>query len=258
MKYLYYPGCTLKTKAKELDAYAINSMKALGVDFKEYDDWQCCGAVYPQSKDEIANRLSSIRALDSARKDERGLLTLCSACFHVMKRVNHDMQNDSNIKTRANNYLSLDMPYLGEANVVHFLEMLRDDIGFDKLKEHVKNPLAGRKIGAYYGCLLLRPSNVMKFDNPESPSIIEDFIRAIGAEPVVYAYRNECCGSYSSLDDGQIVKRLCDNIVNSAIQKGADCLITACPLCKYNLLQNDDLPTYYFTELLAEAFDVKN
>ncbi|MCL2873884.1 MAG: CoB--CoM heterodisulfide reductase iron-sulfur subunit B family protein [Defluviitaleaceae bacterium] len=257
MEYLYYPGCTLKTKAKELDAYAVKSMKALGVDFKEFDDWQCCGAVYPQAKDEIAARLSSIRALDEARKEKRDLLTICSACFHVMKRVNFDIASDIDIRTKANNYLELDIQYAGESKVFHFLEMLRDDIGFDKLKNHVVNPLTGRKIGAYYGCLLLRPSDVMQFDDTENPTIIEDFIRAIGAEPIVYSYRNECCGSYSALKNKDLVQNLSRNIINSAIQKGAESLITACPLCRYGLMQNDDLPVYYFTELLAEALGVK-
>ena len=260
MAYLYYPGCTLKTKAKELDSYALKSMKALGVDFKEFDDWQCCGAVYPQAKDELATRLSSVRALESAQKEQRSLLTLCSACHHVMKRINHDMHTDSDIRDKVNNYLSLESPYSGEVMVVHFLEMLRDNIGFGELKKIVVNPLTGRKIGAYYGCLLLRPSNVMQFDDPENPSVIEDFLSAIGAEPIVFSYRNECCGAYKALDDKKLVQGFCKNIINSGVQKGSEALITACPLCRYNLTKNsgsNDLPVYYFTELLAEALGVK-
>ena len=260
MAYLYYPGCTLKTKAKELDSFALNSMKALGIDFKEFDDWQCCGAVYPQAKDELATRLSAVRALDAAKKEQRSLLTLCSACHHVIKRVNHDMRTDSDIRNKVNNYLSLETPYCGETTLVHYIEMLRDTVGFNELKKHVSKPLTGRKIGAYYGCLLLRPSDIMQFDDPENPSVIEDFISAIGAEPVVFSYRNECCGGYVALDDEKLVQGLCENIMISVSHKGADSLITACPLCKYNLAKNSGnnaLPIYYFTELLAEALDVK-
>ena len=92
-------------------------------------------------------------------------------------------------------------PYEGDTQVLHYLELLRDVVGFDKIKEAVVNPLTGRKIGAYYGCLLLRPGKVMSFDDPENPKIIEDFIRALGAEPVVYPMRNECCGGYVSIED---------------------------------------------------------
>ena len=127
----------------------------------------------------------------------------------------------------------------------------------DKLKEAVVNPLTGRKVGAYYGCLLLRPSNVMAFDDPENPTILEDFIRALGAEPVMYPYRNECCGGYISIKEQDKAAALCKKITDSAEGFQADCLVTACPLCKYNLSKNSNLPIVYFTELLAEALGIK-
>lgn len=259
MKYSYYPGCTLKNKAKDLDAYARASAKALGFELEEIENWQCCGGVYPLGSDEIATKLSSVRALNEAKEKGQDLVTLCSACHHVIKRVNDDMKNVDDIRFRANNYLKLDTPYAGETKVVHFLELLRDTIGFDELKKRVVNPLTGKKIGAYYGCLLLRPSGILAFDDPENPKIIEDFIRAIGAEPVIYPYRNECCGGYISLKEKDMAKNMCDKITESASGFGADMLITACPLCMYNLNKSaeKDLPVYYFTELLAEALGVK-
>ena len=258
-KYLYYPGCTLKTKAKKLDAYAISSMKFLGIDFEEFDEWQCCGAVYSQATDEIATRLSSVRVLDEARRNQCEVLTLCSACHHVIKRVNHDMSSNADIRDKVNNYSEFEVPYNGEVKVVHFLEMLRDFVGFDELKKQVVRPLTGLRIGAYYGCLLLRPGSTMKFDDPENPAIMEDFIRAIGATPVIYSYRNECCGGYVALDDKKLVQGLCKKIVDSSSEKAAQALVMACPLCKYNLNENgpkSELPLYYFTELLARALGV--
>ena len=259
MKYTYYPGCTLRTKAKDLDAYARASAKALGFELEEVENWQCCGGVFPLGTDEIATKLSSVRALNEAKEKGQDLVTLCSACHHVIKRVNNDMKNNDDIRTRANNYMQLDTPYAGETNVLHFLEVLRDKVGFDALKKAVVNPLTGKKIGAYYGCLLLRPGKVLGFDNPENPTIIEDFIRAIGATPVVYPYRNECCGGYVSLREKKMAKNMCDKIKDSAAGFGAEMLITACPLCMYNLNKSSetDLPVYYFTELLAEALGVK-
>ena len=257
MIYSYYPGCTLRNKAKDLDAYARASAKALGFELQELETWQCCGGVYPLGSDEIASKLPSVRALNDAKHRGQDLVAVCSACYHVLKRVNDDMKNVEDIRTRANNYMGLETPYGGETQVLHVLEVLRDRVGFDELKKKVVNPLTGRKIGAYYGCLLLRPSKVMGFDNAEDPTILEDFIRALGATPVVYPYRNECCGGYISIKEPQKATQLCDKITESAKSFEADCLVTAGPLCKYNLNKSGKLDVVYFTELLAEALGVK-
>lgn len=259
MTYAYFPGCTLKTRGKELDIWGRRSMEALGVTLEELPEWQCCGAVYPMAKDEIATRLSSVRALMAAREQSRELVTLCSACHHVIKRVNADIKENETIRDRVNAYLAPEVPYTGETTVLHYLEVLRDRVGFDKIKELVKNPLTGRKIGAYYGCMLLRPSRQMAFDDPENPTIMEDFIRAIGAEPVIYAQRNECCGGYVTIEDSGFAKKRAQAVLSNAAAMGAEQVITACPLCLYNLRENGGgiLPTAYFTELLAEALGIK-
>lgn len=134
------------------------------------------------AKDEIATKLSAVRALEYAKRNGGKLLTLCSACHNVIKRTNEDMRGDENISFKANNYLKFEEPYRGETQVLHYLELLKNEIGFDEIAKKVVRPL-NRKIGAYYGCLLLRPSGVMAFDNPENPTIIEDFIRAVGGTP---------------------------------------------------------------------------
>lgn len=258
MKISYYPGCTLKTKANDLDVYARLSAAALGIEMEEIENWQCCGAVYPMARDEIATKLSAVRALDYAKHHGGKLLTLCSACHNVIKRTNEDMRSDKDISSRANNYLALEEPYRGETQVLHYLELLRDVVGFDNIARKVVKPL-NKKVGAYYGCLLLRPSGVMAFDDPENPHIIEDFIRAIGGTPVVYPFRNECCGAYVALKNAELPKKRSTMVLTSAKEKGAEEVITACPLCLYNLQANGEgiLPVRYFTELLAEALGVK-
>lgn len=259
MTFSYYPGCTLKTKAKDLDIYARKSAEALGVTLEELPEWQCCGATYPMASDEIASKLSSVRALMSAKSLGNDLVTLCSACHHVIKRVNWDMQNNQDLRTKVSNYMKTE-EYCGDTKVIHYLELLRDVIGFDNIKEKVTNPLKGKKIAPYYGCMLLRPSKQMQFDNPENPVIMENFIRAIGAEPVEYPYKNECCGGYVAMSNNDLAIKKSENVVASAKENGADCIITACPLCLYNLDANtveNKLPVYYFTELLAEALGVK-
>lgn len=260
MIYSYYPGCTLKNKAKDLDECARLSAEALGFTLQEIPEWQCCGGTYTSAKDEITTKLASIRALVAARDAKQDLVTLCSACHNVIKQVNFDMKENEDICFKANNYLKLDTPYSGETNVYHFLEVLRDKVGFDNLAKAVKNPLTGKKVGAYYGCLLLRPSTVLQFDDPENPEIMENFIKALGAEPVIYGMRNECCGGYTILENEDAAMRKSANVLANAADMGADCLITACPLCQYNLLQNslsDQTPVYYFTQLLAHALGLK-
>ncbi len=260
--YSYFPGCTLKNKAKDLDAYARASAEALGFKLEEIPDWQCCGGTYPLAKDEIATKLSSVRALADAKSSGRDLVTLCSACYNVLKQVNNDMQNDENVILKVNNYLKHDdIEYHGETKVIHFLEVLRDVIGWDNVKKAVKKPFTGKKIGAYYGCLLLRPGKVLQFDDPENPQIIEDFIKAIGGTPVIYAQRNECCGAYAAFEDPSIPKKRTDAILSNAEDFGAEFLVTSCPLCRYNLIKNkgdSKLDVIYFTELLAEALGVKD
>ena len=259
MTYAYFPGCTLKTKGKDLDRWGRASAEALGFTLEELPQWQCCGAVYPMAKDEIATRLSSVRALMAAQAQGRELVTLCSACHHVIKRVNGDMKNDDQIRDRVARYLGLETPYAGETTVLHYLEVLRDRVGFEEVAKKVVHPLTGRKIGAYCGCLLLRPSHEMGFDDPENPRILEDFIRAIGAEPVIYARRNECCGGYCTVENRDYAAKQVDRIMENARSCGAEMLITACPLCMYNLRENAEngLPVHYFTELLAQALGVK-
>ncbi|MBQ0003189.1 MAG: CoB--CoM heterodisulfide reductase iron-sulfur subunit B family protein [Treponema sp.] len=270
MTYSYYPGCTLKNKAKELDYFARESAKVLGFELCELSEWQCCGGTYQTAKNEIAPKLSSVRALADSRKSNQDLVTLCSACYNVLKQVNAEISGDENVAFKVNNYLKADgYEYHGETKVIHYLEVLRDTIGFEKVKEAVakanggdikNSPFFNKKIGAYYGCLLLRPSKVMQFDDPENPEILEDFIKALGAVPVIYAERNECCGAYTMFEDEKIPQNRTKKIITNAKDFGAEFLITSCPLCRYNLIKNqseEKLDVIYFSEILANALGIK-
>ncbi len=259
MRMNYYPGCTLKTKAAKLDAAARNAAGALGIELAELPEWQCCGAVYPLSREEIATKLSAVRSLAAARDSGGTLVTLCSACHHVMKRVNDDMLRDEGVRLRANNYLALEKPYAGETGVVHYLEMLRDSVGFDEIARRVVKPLEGKKVAAYYGCMLLRPSGVMRFDNPENPAIMENLIKALGGTPVPFARRVQCCGGYVALESAGMARDRVESVLSGAKRDGAELIITACPLCLYNLRENagaTTIPVAYITEVLASALGV--
>ena len=257
MKFSYFPGCTLKNKAIILDVYARKSAEALGVTLEEIEDWQCCGGVFTTANDEIATKLSSVRVLKAAKAKEQALVTVCSACHNVVKQTNYAMQNDPEFAGKVNRYMAED-EYDGSTQVYHYLELIRDVIGYDKVKEATVNPLKGKKIAAYYGCLLLRPNSVMRMDDPENPQIMEDLIRAIGADPVIYPYRNECCGGYVRMESPEFAIKKSLSVSESAKKAGADVIVTACPLCKYNLEKSgSEIPVVYITELLAEAFGIK-
>ncbi|MCL2575479.1 MAG: CoB--CoM heterodisulfide reductase iron-sulfur subunit B family protein [Defluviitaleaceae bacterium] len=256
MKFYYYPGCTLSTKAKELDICARLSAQALGIELVEIENWQCCGAVYPLGTDVIAQKLPSIRALKTAAQANIPLVTMCSACHHVLKRVNNDAIVSKEFRDTIARF-DPDLAYDGSAKVLHYFEVLRDYVGFDKIREKIVNPMTSVKIGAYYGCMLLRPSGVMAFDDAENPTIIEDFINAIGATPIKYAMRNECCGGYISLAQPEKAAKMCNNILANVQSSGAEMLITACPLCAYNVGKQSNVNIEYFTKILAQALGLE-
>ena len=257
MVYDYYPGCTLKSKASRFDISAVKAAEALGAEMREIPEWQCCGGVYPMACDEIVHRLPSVRALNEAKNNGRDLLTVCSACYHVLKSVNYNMKNSMELRSKTNSYLEYEKEYKGETRVVHYLEMLRDDIGFGAVSEKVVNPLKGLKIAPYYGCLILRPSKIIGFDDAENPVTMENFIKALGGDPVVYPFRNECCGGYAVAEDKAIAEKKSREIIECAKKHGADMIITACPLCMYNLKKYADIPIKYFTEILCEALGIE-
>ena len=262
MKVSYFPGCTLRNKARDLDRYARASPAALGIELCELPEWQCCGGVFVSARDEIASKLPSVRALIAARDEGRPLVTVCSACHNVIKQTNDAMQHDAAFASAVNAYLAQEkqppLPYHGETQAVHYLELLRDTVGFENIKAAVKHPLSGRKIAAYYGCMLLRPSKVLALDDPENPTLLEELLRALGAEPVYYPQRNECCGGYVALEDAESARKKSNAVSNGAAAHGAEAIVTACPLCRYNLVKNGSaVPVIYFTELLAEALGVK-
>lgn len=257
MTYSYYPGCTLRTKAKELDACARASAAALGVELIELPEWQCCGGVYTSAGNEPVTKLAAVRALVAARDAGTPLVTVCSACYNVLKQVDHELRTSPAFAQKAAQYLELPTPYTGGTEVLHLLQVLRDHVGYEAIRAAVKQPLTGRRIAPYYGCLLLRPGKVLRFDDPENPQTLEHLLTALGATPVVTAGRNECCGGYRVVDDPAFTRKQSGAITAAAAEFGADALITACPLCRYNLQKTGDLPVIYFTELLAEALGVR-
>lgn len=254
MGFLYYPGCTMSTTARELDRCARGVMAALGVALEEVPDWQCCGAVFSPAADDVATKLGVLRVLVHAVQVGQPVMTLCAACHHVFKQVNYQAKTSADFRAAVRAYDET-LVYAGEAAIVHFTEVLRDYIGFDELQKKIVQPLKGRRIGAYYGCLLLRPAEIMGFDDAENPQIFENLIKALGATPVSFPLRNECCGGYRALEDTATCAAMVEKVTASAVSRGAETLVTACPLCLFQLVSysGGEVDVCYFTELLAEA-----
>ncbi len=254
----YFPGCTLRNTARALDTCARECAEALGVTLEELPDWQCCGGVYTTARDEIATKLAAVRALREAERRNQPLVSVCAACHNVLKQTNEAFLREPDFAAAVNAYLPPEERYSGGAIVLHYLELLRDVVGFERVREVAERagfPLAGQRVGAYYGCLLLRPSSVLHTDDPENPRLLENLLTALGAEPMRYASRNECCGGYTLLEDGGVAASAhAGAILHDARAAGAKMLVTACPLCRYNLERaKGDLPVLYFTELLARG-----
>ena len=265
MDYLYFPGCTLYTKAKNFDQTARTCSSLLGFELKELTDWTCCGATFPLATDNLMALLPPARTLARARNAGTVLTTLCAICFNVIKRTNRLIQTDGEKREKINNFMETN--YQGDLRVLHYLEIVKQEIGFQKLKEKVKKDLSGLKAAAYYGCMLLRPFDEMEFDDKEHPTIFEEFLEGLGAQAVEFPYRIECCGSFQSVGSPEVATECANTILRSAIKNGAEIVVSTCPMCTFNIdhkqadikrkyLDFKTIPVLYFTQILGLALGV--
>src|SRR3972149_6963929 len=258
MKIPYYPGCTLNTVAKGFDTSARPSAVLLGFELMELDQWNCCGATFPLTPDNVMGLTAPTKVLVNARKEGDSVTTLCSVCYNVLKRTNKVVRDDKDKRSVVNSFIEEE--YDGSLNVIHFLEVLRDKIGFEKIKTAVKRPLKGIRAGAYYGCMLLRPFEDMGIDNAEAPTIFENLLSALGCEPAPFPNKIECCGAHLAMGNEDIVTKLSGNVLTSAVGNGAELIITSCPLCQYYLEKSQGalskqnaVPVIYFTQAIGLA-----
>ncbi len=239
MKLSYFPGCTVRAQEEEFENESLLLLEKLGFTVEELPEWECCGAVYPLTVDDYFSLLSTARAVkNTADEGSDGLLTLCSACYHVLKRAHNRIVQDSEARQRVEKYLADeydDPTYPVDIKVLHLVEIFRDYVGLEEVTAHTTHSLEGDKIATYYGCLFLRPEEDMQLTDPEAPAMVERFIEALGGEPVNFAYRTDCCGAYHIYSDENVSTKISYRIINSAKQAGATEIITACPLCKHNL-----------------------
>jgi heterodisulfide reductase subunit B len=234
MRYQYYPGCSLAGTAMEYDASTRAVMASIGAELFEIDDWSCCGA----SAAEATSRLLSLAlparnlALAEKRKDVRDILAPCSACYLNLKKVEEKTRHAPDLLRTLNSILAEEQLQIsGRMHVRHLLDVMSGDVGPQIIRDNVKKTLAGMRVAAYYGCQCLRPYAV--FDDPEDPHSMEPLIEAVGADVHCWKMGGKCCGASHMNTNTDVGLQLVAAILRSA--KGADAIVTVCPMCQMNL-----------------------
>lgn len=263
MKYLYYPGCSLEGTAREYDRSTRAFMEEVGADLIELEDWTCCGA---SAADAISKLLSlalpaCVLAKAEAMDGVEEMLVPCSACYLNLKKVEETIRKDAEILNKINVVIGEEDLHLhGRIRVRHLLDIVSRDVGPEKVFARLKNPLVGMSIAPYYGCQAIRPYAV--FDDPETPTSMEPVLKAAGATVHDWDMGGKCCGAAHMTTKQDVALELVAAILQAA--KGADAIVTVCPMCQMNLeayqdkisgMMNEDLhiSILYLPQLLGLA-----
>ncbi len=260
MRFGYFPGCSAESIARDMHESTIAVSKALGVELTEPKGWTCCGATAGHQTDRFLSVALPAASLAKVKDDGLDMIVSCAACYNRMEVANHEILNSAEMRKDVGEALGRD--YDGSVNVRHFLEVLLDDVGIEKIKESMKHSLNGLKVACYYGCLLVRPHEVTNFDNPENPTCMDKLVAALGAESLDWPHKVECCGGGLSMSRTDVVVSLTDSILEMAKAAGAQCITVGCPMCQINLdmRQRDiqkqmgktyHMPIVYITQLLG-------
>jgi heterodisulfide reductase subunit B len=259
-KVAYYPGCSLHSTAAEYDQTVRATAQVLDLELVEPPGWICCGSSPAHSTDHTLATVLPMSTL--ATVEQMGLDTVtapCSACFARMKAAAHTVANDDQMAKEVETRLSY--TYQGSVTVQHLLDTLVDQVGLDKIEASVQKPLAGLKVACYYGCLITRPPQITQAEHPEYPMKMDDLMRALGAEPIHWSYKTDCCGGSLGLTQTPLALKMTQKILQNAHDCGADVIATACPLCHVNLDARQShigldfqMPVLYITQLMALAF----
>ena len=264
--YTYFPGCSCSSEggAKAYSRSIQSVSRVLDSEFKELDDWNCCGSTPSGSVDELGSFCMAARDLALAEKIGFDLVTPCSACYVIFNRANSYLKQYPELKAKVDESLAAGgLAYHGTVRARHVLDILTSDIGYDVIKSKVKKNLNGLKVAPYYGCQVVRPG--FGFDHPEQPQSLDKLIVSLGGEPTPFPLKTRCCGGSLIITEEDLALGLIRKLLDSALSNGAECLITVCPLCQTNLdayqsrvnkkfKTNFNLPVLFFTQLMGVAF----
>ncbi len=267
-KYALFLGCTIPARQPNYELSARKSLAKLGVELVDLANTTCCCPPPIQSLN--LETSIAVAAYNICLAEETGvdLLTLCSGCFESLAMANSMLRQDEELKGRINRVLSeAGKEFKGSVEVKHFLQVLMDDVGLERIEKSVAEPLTSLRVAAFYGCHALRPSKLLKLDDPERPRILETLIEALGAKNVEYRNKLKCCGGLLRGFSDDLALDLAREKLANTSKAGVDCIATLCPFCfvaldigqmqvrsKFN--ENYDIPVLHYSELLALALGV--
>ena len=269
MRYAYYTGCAAKGTSPELHHSTLAVAEKLGIQLDEMKSAACCGAGVVEEHDPDLSRALNARTLALAEKQGLDILTVCNICTQQLASVNKELKEKPALLEKTNEVLGkVGLSYKGTVNVTHLLWVLVRDYGIEKLKAQVTNPLTGWKIAPFYGCQILRPEEVLGFEDPYNPQSIEDIIKALGADPVDYDEKVKCCGFLIDTIQESTAVGMTGRCLAGAKRAGADCVVTPCPLCHLNLdaYQGQaankvgvtlDMPVFHLPQLVGVALGIQ-
>lgn len=264
MEIAYYPGCSLHASSQLYDIQNKLVFKKLNVDLREIEDWNCCGATSASKTNDFLSVALPARNLGIA--DATGLseiLIPCSSCYSRTLVSQKRLQEDTSLRETINEELSHKVK--GKIKVSSILEVLLPRVASGELSEKATKKLEGLKPACYYGCLLTRfPSDVAVPDDVENPQGMETVCKALGAEPIDWGYKTDCCGASAAVNDADVSLGLMAKILKDAAARGTNCFVTTCPMCQFNVDAYQDqvaekygirerLPVYFITELMGIA-----
>ncbi|MBM3126239.1 MAG: heterodisulfide reductase subunit B [Chloroflexi bacterium] len=256
MTYSYYPGCSLHSTGLEYGLSTRAVFKHLGLELNEVNEWACCGASSAHALDHTLSLALPAYTLSKAQAAGHDLVIPCAACYNRLRNADHAMKHDQSIRSQLETML--DFEYSGSVAVRPVLAVLAEDVGLERIRAKVRNPLEGLNVVTYYGCLLLRPPHITHFDDAEHPHVMGDLLRETGVNVRSWSHATDCCGGSLSLSRSDVVQQLVGRLAERACEAGADAIVTACPLCQVNLEMRQTgrvkIPAFYFTELLGQAF----
>jgi heterodisulfide reductase subunit B len=261
MEFSYYPGCTLTGSARELDESFRYSAEKLDVTLKEIPDWTCCGASSAHMVDAYLETALPARDLLTAEKLGMDVVAPCAGCHVRMKAASMRIMEEAE--------LSKEFPFKGGIKILSGMDMFHIDELIQRMKERTVKPLTGLKVVPYYGCLAVRPVEVVEPADPENPMQMDHILEALGAEVLSWPYKTDCCGGSMALTRTDLVMKLSRKLLDMALSVEADAMVTLCPMCQANLdtRQADisretgkqyEVPIIYLTELIGVALGSPN
>ena len=253
--YSYYPGCSLHATAAEYDVSTRLVCQKLGVELRELEDWVCCGASAAHSTDHLLSLALPAHTLKQAEEKGLPLAVPCAMCFSRLKFTLHELENKDTLDLVSG---AVGKELSTAVTVKPMLQVLADE----DIPLPIAKPLSGLKVACYYGCLLVRPPEVVGFDDAENPQTMDHLMKRLGAEAIDWGLKTNCCGAGVAFARLDVVLKLSHRILSLAQKSGADCVAVACPMCHANLdmYQKDmtvklgwktELPVLYFTQLMG-------